>query len=335
MKKLNYDFCIECREVSPYEIKKEKRNITIKDKDYLMEVSVAYCLNCKEEISVPGLMDLRMKEIDEQYRNYEDLLSVSDIDKLLKIYNIGKAPLSLALGFGEITVTRYLLGQIPSKEYSDIMKKALHYPSFMIDKLEENKDKIGDTAYKKAMHAAEGLKKIFNVSDKMLSVISYIFERTYEITPLALQKILYYVQGIHMVLFDTPLYEEDCCAWVHGPVYESVFKIFKDFKYNPIDDHRFIVLKDRFLSLSKEEKKVIDLVINSFGMYSGKVLEKLTHNETPWMKAREGYLPLEYSKEIINKDDIKSYFMKIGNQYNLNDVNELKEYINDQIKMVW
>lgn len=28
---------------------------------------------------------------------------------------------------------------------------------------------------------------------------------------------------------------------------------------------------------------------NTFGMYGGKVLEKITHNEDPWMEARKGY----------------------------------------------
>ena len=34
---------------------------------------------------------------------------------------------------------------------------------------------------------------------------------------------------------------------------------------------------------------MIDLVVNTFGMYGGKVLEKITHNEDPWMEARKGY----------------------------------------------
>ena len=72
----------------------------------------------------------------------------------MKIYKIGKGPLSLALGFGEITVTRYLDGQIPSKEYSDIMKAALSSPAYMKEKLQENRDKIAPTAYKKSMEAA-------------------------------------------------------------------------------------------------------------------------------------------------------------------------------------
>lgn len=70
-----------------------------------------------------------MKSIDKQYRRTEGLVSVDDIQKIMDIYNIGKAPLSVALGFGEITITRHLAGQIPSKEYSDIIKKSLSSPN--------------------------------------------------------------------------------------------------------------------------------------------------------------------------------------------------------------
>ncbi|MCI9068193.1 MAG: Asp-tRNA(Asn)/Glu-tRNA(Gln) amidotransferase subunit GatC, partial [Lachnospiraceae bacterium] len=57
------------------------------------------------------------------------------IEKLMKIYKIGKAPLSLALGFGEVTITRYFSGQIPSKEYSDIMRKAFEIAGYTEDEL--------------------------------------------------------------------------------------------------------------------------------------------------------------------------------------------------------
>ena len=64
----------------------------------------------------------------------------------MKIYKIGKAPLSLALGFGEVTITRYLSGQIPSKEYSDIIRMALSSQAFMQKRLNENKDKLHELA---------------------------------------------------------------------------------------------------------------------------------------------------------------------------------------------
>lgn len=30
---------------------------------------------------------------------------------------------------------------------------------------------------------------------------------------------------------------------VHGPVYQEVYELFRDFKYNPIDDARFALLE--------------------------------------------------------------------------------------------
>ena len=107
----------------------------------------------------------------------------------MKIYKIGKAPLSLALGFGEVTIPRYLEGQVPSKEYADVIKAALASPKYMKQKLMENREKLTDTAYKKAIAAADSIEKLFSVSDKMLSVIAYVFEKLEEVTPLMLQKL--------------------------------------------------------------------------------------------------------------------------------------------------
>lgn len=56
------------------------------------------------------------------------MLVFEDIRNLMVVYRIGKAPLSQALGFGEITIIRYLVGQVPSKEYSDIIRNALDSP---------------------------------------------------------------------------------------------------------------------------------------------------------------------------------------------------------------
>lgn len=320
-------FCTQCRKVMKYQLHKKIVQKMIKEKMYDFEIIVAICDNCGETMDIPGLMDFNMKSIDEQYRKEEGLVSIDDINKLMNIYNIGKAPLSIALGFGEITITRYLAGQIPSKEYSEIIKKALSSPNYMIKLLNENAEKMGETAYRKAMQAAEKIAGLFCISDKMLLTLSYIFDQMKEITPLALQKILYFIQGIYMVLYKEPLYKEDCMAWVHGPVYEEVYDLFKDFKYNPIDDNRFAIFKDRFEELSIQEKKVIDLVINTFGKYSGKVLEKITHNETPWQNARTDYEPLESSREIIEKSEIMNYFSQVAEKYGIDTEEKLNCYI--------
>ncbi len=332
MAKERTQFCIECRKETGYEIRKGQCTHCIRGQEYTFKILKAVCEECGEEVNLPGLMDSNAKSIDKQYRALEDLVSVEDINTLMEIYNIGKAPLSLALGFGEITITRYLQGQYPSVEYSNIIRKALSDVDFMMDCLEENKAKVGDTAFKKSWSAAMELKELIDsVSEKMLITISYIFEKTGEITPLALQKILYYIQGIFMVNYGRPLFSEECQAWLHGPVYEEVYDMFKGFKYNPIEDKRFVIFRDRFQMLTDEEKKVIDMVLNSFGMYSGKTLEGITHKEAPWADAYNDDIVYGYTNEPITKEAIRDYFKSISQDFDLKSEDGLKKYIRKQL----
>ncbi len=325
------EFCDSCQKNSNYNLKKVKQRYTLRDKEYDFFVTRALCTHCGEEMNVDGLIDLNSKEIDEQYREEEDIVSVDDIHALMDIYNIGKAPLSLALGFGEITVTRYLIGQMPSIEYSDILKQVLQYPECMEEYLKKNKDKIGNTAYKKSMNAVKELEELLNVSDKILCVVSYIFLKNSEISPLSLHKILYYIQGIYMLKYDKPLFVENCKADIHGPVYKDVYDMFKTFMYNPCDDHRFVLIRDRFKDLESEEREVIDLVLDTFGMYSEVALRKLIHNDVPWLNAIKQYDEYMMSEAIIDKADIKSHFIKVNKDFDILKESGLKEYIHTQI----
>lgn len=326
------DFCTVCRKETEYTL--QKRNIikTIKDAEYTFNITVAVCNECGEEMSIPGLIDRNIQEVDKQYRDYEGIVSVEDIEKLMKIYKIGKAPLSLALGFGEVTITRYLSGQIPSKEYSNIMRNALSSPSFMKKKLHENKEKIASAAYNKAMEAAAQMETLFSVSDKMLRVISYVFEKLEEVTPLMLQKLLYFIQGESYALNGKPMFCENCQAWVHGPVYPEVYDMFRDFKYNPIEDARFAILEGTEDELTDEERRAVDLVVNTFGEYGGKVLERITHEEEPWKLARRGYADNIPSNEPILMKNIEAYYTAKNAEYNFSTEAGLRKYINDILK---
>lgn len=325
------DFCVECRKETEYLLQKKDIVKTIRDKDYIFGITVAICADCGAEMSIPGLIDKNIQEIDEQYRTAEGLVSIDDIERLMKIYKIGKAPLSLALGFGEVTIPRYLEGQVPSKEYSDVVKAALASPEYMKQKLSENKNKLTSAAYRKAMVAAESIESLFSVSDKMLSVIAYVFEKLEEVTPLTLQILLYFIQGVYSALYNEPMFAEDCRAWVHGPVYPEVYDLFRDFKYNPIDDARFALLEGAEKGLTNDERNVIDLVVNTFGMYGGKVLERITHNEVPWQEARKGFGDSIPSSEILPKDRIMKYYIAVNQKYGIDTEKGLLTYIHDML----
>ena len=144
MKVKGKDFCTKCRKKTEYYL--TKRNIVknIKGKDYTFTITVAICTKCGSEMNIPRLIGKNVKEIDEQYRAAEGLVSINDIKKLMETYHLRPLYLSLILGFEEETISNYLKGQMPSKEDSDIIKTALSSIEYMKRKRIENFKKLVD-----------------------------------------------------------------------------------------------------------------------------------------------------------------------------------------------
>ena len=107
--------------------------------------------------------------------------------------------------------------------------------------------------------------------------------------------------------------------------------MFRDFKYNPIDDARFALLEGIADALTDDEKRSVELVVNTFGMYSGKVLELITHNEEPWKEARKGYGDSIPSNVLLSKERIMSYYEAVNQKYRIDTEKGLKTYINDML----
>ena len=318
------DFCIECREFREYKIVKTPYRHKVGRKTYTFPISSAICQTCGAEMDVDGIIDQKVKEFCEQYREAEGLVQNDEIRTLMELYNIGQAPLSLALGFGEVTISRYLIGCYPSKKHTQIIRSALKSPSFMKSQLEKNKNKLTTAAYRKAYHTACEMEKIFSFSDQLRSTIARLFNNLSEITPLALQKLLYFCQGYSLAIGSDPIFPEDCEAWPHGPVYKEIYHLFKSFKYNPIDDDRFVILKNSQDVLSEKDRQTIDLVSATFGAYSGKTLETITHSEDPWKKAEPN--------SVITKSAIKKYFKAVNQKYGLGTESGTNKYIASKLK---
>ncbi|MBV8101518.1 MAG: DUF4065 domain-containing protein [Verrucomicrobia bacterium] len=131
---------------------------------------------------------------------------------------------------------------------------------------------------------------------------------------LKLQKLLYYIQSWHLVLFDgAPLFEEDFRAWVHGPVLISV--------WNELKDHSKLItevgIKPQFVPaiiaraekcLQKEQVELIDDVLEEYGNKTGYHLECLTHSEDPWKNARGDLLPDEKGSARISKSAMRKFY---------------------------
>jgi len=327
-------FCEQCHDMVDYSVTNVRKTKVIKGKRINYQGKEAYCDECGCNIFVAEIRDYNLEKLDKAFRKSEDIILVSDIEKILEKYNVGKRPLSLLLGWGEITLTRYLNGDIPSKQYSDILKKVLNEPEYMRKLLEINKEKVTESAYSSCKKALEEISSTTEpeTESKIDSIVKYLLSNSADITPLALQKLLYYAQSFHKVFFDNYLFSEDCEAWVHGPVYRDIYYKYKGYGYDLIEDND-IMYKD--IQLTETEKGILDSIIANFGCYSGKVLERMTHEEAPWRLARKGLKPNENSNRIIKKDLLGDYFAKIKNKYDMLNISDIKNYSEEHFRKTY
>ena len=142
------------------------------------------------------------------------------------------------------------------------------------------------------------MRKIYDASTIAKWIINKIHPE-----PLKLQKLLYLAQGYSYAFYDRPLFKEDMEGWVHGPVVPNVYKMYNNFKYNSIN------ITYENVILDKEAEEVLNYVINKYAKYDAKYLEKLTHNQEPWIFSRKGLDPDERSDKTIKKQDIANYFI--------------------------
>ena len=270
--------------------------------------------------------DYNLKNLYDEYRKTHNIVTVEEIESIINEYCIGKRPLSLLLGWGEQTVSRYLDGDIPTKQYSDILKKVYEDSHYYLEILESGKEKIKALIYNKSKEAIINIAGEYTEDDKIDSVIKYLLIRCEDVTPLALQKLLYYVQSFYYVFTGRFIFKEDCEAWVHGPVYRKVYDRYKKFGYEPIDSE---ILGVSTIKLNDVEISVIESIIKFYSCYSGKVLEQMTHNEKPWILTRVGISNMDSCSKIIEKGLISQYFTEIKERYNMINLLDIQKYSRD------
>lgn len=321
-------FCPECRQDLKYSVKEIKDTAELKGEVYEFNSHIAYCEKCGGEVYVAELEDKNLKALYDAYRQRHEIISLEDIRAIPEKYNIGKRPLSLLLGWGEQTFSRYYDGDMPTKQYSDILKKIYAEPAYYLSMLEKSKDKLkSDKAYEKSKKVTEMLLNIPVTSQrrKIDVVVDYLLSQCRDITNMALQKALYYVQGFYYAFYRTFLFTEDCEAWVHGPVYRDIYRRYSSYCFDAIDN----VSEFDISYLSGEEKLLLDSIVRHVCCYSGKTLEAFTHTETPWVSARTG-LPAEASSNrIIPKQSIGEYFSSVKDKYRMLSPANIKDYTQD------
>lgn len=147
------------------------------------------------------------------------------------------------------------------------------------------------------------------IADWILSKVNT--EKGDTISPLKLQKLLYYCQAWHLAIFKMPIFEEDVVAWAHGPVIPSQYNRFSYILRNDnINPKKINIEEITFEDL--ETEVLLTEVFELYNEHSATYLENLTHSESPWINARGGLKSWERSNTIIAKEVMLNFYSELN-----------------------
>ncbi len=139
---------------------------------------------------------------------------------------------------------------------------------------------------------------IFDLANAFLSIEAMTHKK--------LQKLCYYAKAWYLAINDENLVNESFEAWVHGAVQPALYQKYRAYGFQliPMFNENRSQLPEEFLSFSRE-------IFESYGEFTGDQLEKINHQELPWLNARQGLKPWQSGNVIISEEDMKKYYRSL------------------------
>lgn len=101
------------------------------------------------------------------------------------------------------------------------------------------------------------------------------------ISNLKLQKLIYYSQGLHLVIHGSPLFSDEIRAWAYGPVVPELYNAYRRYGAGGIPpDPKFNVDL-----IDKDTREFLDEIYEVFGQFSAIRLMQITHSDECWVRA--------------------------------------------------
>jgi len=146
------------------------------------------------------------------------------------------------------------------------------------------------------------------------------------ISPLALQKILFFSHGWHLCLHGQPLIENEFEAWPYGPVVPIVWREFKSFRSHAITQRALFLdpftgdRAGRIYFLPDHIQAFLSVLLRFYSQFPAEVLSDLSHNVgMPWRTVREKMRTSANLGGVIENDLILEAFHSFQKQWPMPD----------------
>ena len=272
-----------------------------------------------------------LKRIRNEYRRLNNLLLDDEIKEIRNQYNLSQRDFSIALGFGEITITRYESKTVQDKSQDEIIRKSKD-PFYFLELLKNNKKKFVevnginkyDELYNNVCKLTKNIDILINLYDhkdrgnekfsleKLKAVISKIKENRVFLTKTVLAKLLWYIYSLSYKLIDNSMTGIVYKSMPYGAYPEMYDQILadEDIKIEVLWNNEYeCCLIDKVSSnivLSEDESKIIEFVVNKFKDFNASQIVNYMHQETAYKDTKLfSIISYDYSNSIKLFDNYK------------------------------
>lgn len=111
------------------------------------------------------------------------------------------------------------------------------------------------------------------------------------LSPMKLQKLMYYAQVWHLKVTKQPLMDDNFCRWKFGPVVPAVYHEFKDYGFRNIASMATTLARDdsgedgysvhvpKIPADDKTSWALIDAIVKRYGHVDAQTLSNMTHTQ--------------------------------------------------------
>lgn len=324
-------YCHECGHRREYVTETKDVVYKVRDMEVPIVAKLAYCKVCGSELFHSDLDAANQEKVFDIYRKEKGLLTPEQIKGIRKKYGLNQKDFSRLLGFGEITITRYENGSLPTFAHNQIIKDSQD-PVKMMDFLDKNADKISQT---EAERLRKLLKKMTDDGQTTLGLREDInrLERNFQTRPnvfngmktfdrkkfdqmvlffaererpykTKLNKLMFYADWYFFKRFNRSISGSRYLCYEFGPVPENYDLLFALNRYVEIQETRYgeivVPLKNFDSKLfTADEMEVLNFVSKKFKHFTSEQISNYSHKERAWQETPyKEYMSYEYAKYL-------------------------------------
>ena len=335
LKKVNM-FCSICEENHDVSLIEEERETMVKGEKIKYKELYYKCDKYRDNnIFMSGeLWNINLINSLDAYRIKKDLLTSKEIKDIRKKYDLTQSELAYLLNLGEVTITRYETKQIQDASVDNMLRELNDNPLLALKLLEKNKNKfkryeeienqikeIIDKNVISFLNEQELIAKYTDFNEininngnvllnieKLKNILGYITKEMGQMKKVVLMKLLWYIDSLS---FKIRGYAITGLVYQHMPYgalpigHREIIELSSIKSKLFINDREFEEYKIEFNNeykikrIEKDEKEIIDKVINKFRNYRSSEISNYMHKEKAYKETKDNdIIPFSFANEL-------------------------------------